>query len=505
MNSIYSTAETFQKILNSAPILLMSFRAIRDDVSTEIIDFEWVTANKMAVETVGHPLEQLIGKRLLVINPYNKPLGLFDLYVQVVETGETRQTEIAYDADGVNGWYDITATKLDDGFILAATDITTRKQAERQLAQRTEQLQTTLDASLNSIMSMTAIRDGQPTAQFPKGKIVDFWMTTANQAVIQSLGHSPDEMVGVRLLDMFPGNVESGLFEVYARVTDSGHSERTLQYYTDDKGLDGWFEVQVVKQGDNGVVLTFMNVTEAKRHEKQLQRSNESLQEFAYVASHDLQEPLRKVQAFSNILAAQYGSQLEKTGLDLLGRMQSATHRMQVLIRDLLTYSRLSTEVPALKSLNLNDVLAGVLSDLETTITAKKAVLDIAPLPTVQGDALQFRQLFQNLLSNALKFVEPGVTPHIQITHTVVEGRKIAAGLTGNYQAIRLADNGIGFDKSHRDRIFEAFQRLQGRSQYEGTGIGLAIVKRVVELHKGHIIAESEPGKGSVFTVHLPV
>ena len=216
------------------------------------------------------------------------------------------------------------------------------------------------------------------------------------------------------------------------------------------------------------------------------------------MASHDLQEPLRKVQSFGDILASTYKDQLGTTGLDLLGRMQ-------VLIRDLLTYSRPGTQTPELKPLNLNEVVAGVLSDLETIIAKKRAVLDITPLPTVLGDALQLRQLFQNLLSNALKFVKPGVIPHIKLTNKVIEGRQLPPGLPGRYHAIGLTDNGIGFDEQHRERIFETFYRLQGRSQYEGTGIGLAIVKRVVELHKGHIVAKSEPGKGSAFTVYLPV
>lgn len=491
--------------MDSAPVLLMSFRAVRNEITNEIIDFEWLTANKKSVDVIGYPLEQLIGGRMLTLNPHNKTLGLFDMYVQVVETGETKQIETPYNADGVQGWYDITATKLGDGFSLTVIDITTRKKAELDLAQRTEQLQTTLDASLNSILSMRAIRDGHPNEDYPKGKIVDFWMDVANEAVIGSLGHTPAELAGVRLLDMFPGNTESGLFDVYARVTETGKPERATQYYTDDKGLDGWFEVQAVKQGDDGVVLTFMNITDAKRHEKQLEQSNNSLQEFAYVASHDLQEPLRKVQAFSDMLAAQYAKQLGESGLGLLDRMQAANGRMQALIRDLLTYSRLTTQPPTLQPVDLNEVVSGVLTDLELLITTKQAVLACDPLPVLVGDALQLRQLFQNLLTNALKFVEPGVTPHIQITHHIAEGRQLPVGLTGLYHAIRIADNGIGFDKKYKDRIFEAFQRLQNRSQYEGTGIGLAIVKQVVEGHRGRITVESEPAKGSAFTVYLPV
>ena len=261
------TAQTLQKIIDSAPLALMFFRSIRDASTNEIIDFEWIAANQKSAEIIGVPFDQLIGGRMLSINPHNKPLGLFDSYAHVVETGLPFQTEVAYEAEGVDGWYDITATKQDDGLILSVLDTTTRKRAELELNLRTEQLQTTLDASLNSILSMTAIRDGEVSEDAPKGKIVDFWMGAANKAVIQSLGHTPEEMAGVRMLDMFPGNIESGLFDVYARVTNTGQPERAVQYYTDAKGLDAWFEVQAVKQGEDGVVLTFMNITEAKRHE----------------------------------------------------------------------------------------------------------------------------------------------------------------------------------------------------------------------------------------------
>ncbi len=504
MIRVHTTVEALQTIIDSAPVALMMFRSVRDDSSNEIIDFEWVAANQKTAELIGISSEQLIGGRLLSINPHNKPPGLFDKYVQVVETGTSYRTEIAYDTDDVDDWYDITATKQGDCLLLSVLDVTTRKRAELELSRRTEQLQTTLNASLNSILSMTAIRSSQATEAFPKGKIVDFRMDTANQAVIQSLGYTPEELVGVRLLDMFPENVESGLFDVYTRVTDTGQSERTVQYYTDDKGLDGWFEVQAVKQGVDGVVVTFMNITEAKRHEKHLQRSNDSLQDFAYVASHDLQEPLRKVQSFSNLLAIQYSDQLGAKGLDLLVRMQSATERMQQFIRDLLTFSRLNAQPLSFQQIDLNNLLTDVLSDLETTIESKQAVLHITPLPTINGDALQLRQLFQNLLSNSLKFMDPNRKPHIQIVPVAVGNRNFPRNGTGSFHAIQILDNGIGFDEQYSDRIFTAFQRLHNRSQYEGTGIGLAIVKRVVELHKGLITATSEPGKGSAFTVYLP-
>ncbi|GAA4463504.1 hypothetical protein GCM10023189_41620 [Nibrella saemangeumensis] len=240
----------------------------------------------------------------------------------------------------------------------------------------------------------------------------------------------------------------------------------------------------------------------------ELNRSNAELSQFAYVASHDLQEPLRKIQSFGDILKDQFAPDLGSTGTDLITRMQGATGRMQALVKDLLTYSRLTTHQQAFEPIDLNVVIAGVLSDLETIVQEKEATIDSEPLPRINGDPMQLRQLFQNLLSNALKFAKPDQPPVIHITVNKLPADQLPADvlLTGHpaYVAISVADNGIGFDQKYEDRIFRLFQRLHGRSQYEGTGMGLAICKKVVDNHGGHISVRSQPDQGSVFTVYLP-
>ncbi|UFH53194.1 PAS domain S-box protein [Spirosoma sp. KNUC1025] len=238
-----------------------------------------------------------------------------------------------------------------------------------------------------------------------------------------------------------------------------------------------------------------------------LRRSNDNLEKFAYIASHDLQEPLRKIQSFGDILKAQYSSQIGE-GLDYLERMQTAAGRMSLLIRDLLAFSRISTRQENVAVVSLNQVITDVLDDLEVAVKQTGAQIQVDKLPAIFGDASQLRQLFQNLLSNALKFQKAGRVPVIQIQTENVTASLLPvkpARLAATYHRISVSDNGIGFDEKYLDRIFQVFQRLHGRNEYVGTGIGLAICEKVVANHGGVITAVSQPGQGATFLIYLPV
>jgi PAS domain S-box-containing protein len=230
----------------------------------------------------------------------------------------------------------------------------------------------------------------------------------------------------------------------------------------------------------------------------ELRRSNGELEQFAYVASHDLQEPLRKIQAFGDRLKVKCAPQLGGDGLDYLERMLTSSGRMRQLINDLLAYSRLSTKVRSFHTVNLATVMQGVLSDLEVRIQQTDARIDVGELPTIDADPLQMRQLFQNLLGNALKFAKEGQPPAIAVEAAETAGPKPMCEL-------RFRDDGIGFDEKYLDRIFQVFQRLHGRGEYEGTGVGLAICHKIVLLHGGDITARSSPGNGATFIVSLPI
>lgn len=412
-------------------------------------------------------------------------------------------------------------------FIGTVIDITSSKRTEEILQRRvaeqtqdlerqTHQLRTILDASLNSIIAMTAIRDETET-------IVDFVMDTANEAVIKSNFMTPDQIVGRTLLTVFPGNKDNGFFDLYVRVVQTGRPEESVQYYRDEFGLEGWFEVSAVKQGEDSVIVTYNNITDRKKVEMaaqqhaaelkeanaELKRSNENLQQFAQIASHDLQEPLRRIQAFSDMLQSQFADSLSEGETDLIRRIQKSARRMQMLIKDLLMYSQLTTQREPFAPVSLTDVLTDVLSDLEMTVAEKKATINAVPLPTVLGAPPRLRQLFQNLIANALKFTQTGQLPVLTIRFRLAMADELPALLHDQRQLpfwlISVADNGIGFEEKYKDRIFTPFQRLHDQTTFSGTGIGLAICQRVVESHGGAIDAISQPGKGATFNVFLPV
>ncbi|QJD80843.1 PAS domain-containing sensor histidine kinase [Spirosoma rhododendri] len=240
-----------------------------------------------------------------------------------------------------------------------------------------------------------------------------------------------------------------------------------------------------------------------------LVRSNNNLQTFAYVASHDLQEPLRKIQQFGDLLKTRFVESVGGDELVYVERMQIAASRMSTLIKDLLDFSRITTRRNQEGVVQLSVVIEDVLSTLDVTVAETGAQIQVDALPDVLGDATQFRQLFQNLLSNALKFRRSDVPSHIRVTSRVLAADELPPTVkptrrATDYYLITVADNGIGFDEKYLDRIFQVFQRLHGRSQYAGTGVGLAICEKVVTNHGGVITATSQPNQGATFMIYLP-
>ncbi|GGO65157.1 hypothetical protein GCM10010982_06290 [Bowmanella pacifica] len=242
-----------------------------------------------------------------------------------------------------------------------------------------------------------------------------------------------------------------------------------------------------------------------KIYADELARSNRELEEFAFVASHDLQEPLRKIQAFGDRLLNAQQQQLDETSLDYLARMNKAAQRMSKLISDLLAFSRVTTRGKEFSSCDLNKTLHQVVDDLEISIEDSQAQLELDSLPTIKADTTQMHQLFQNLLSNALKFKAPDRPLMVKVRCQQTTGPTLPGEESGLiWYRIEIHDTGIGFEQQYADKIFMPFQRLHGRNSYEGTGIGLAVCRRIVERHGGKISTTSQPGKGSTFSILLP-
>lgn len=252
------------------------------------------------------------------------------------------------------------------------------------------------------------------------------------------------------------------------------------------------------KKDEFGLLAVHFNKSVAK-----LKQINQELQDFAHVSSHDLQEPLRKVLAFSNRLQTKYSHALGDQGRDYLNRMENAASRMQHLINGLLMYSRIATKARPFVPVDLSSVTQAVLTDLEMSIQETRGQVAVEDLPMVNADPLQMRQLFQNLISNALKFRKKDEHPMVKVSAECIRGDK---GMPddSSYQII-VEDNGIGFDEKYAERIFSVFQRLHTRTEYDGTGIGLSVCRRIVERHGGNIAAKSAPGEGAKFIVTLPV
>jgi two-component system, NtrC family, sensor kinase len=236
----------------------------------------------------------------------------------------------------------------------------------------------------------------------------------------------------------------------------------------------------------------------------QLEQSNRELQDFAYVASHDLQEPLRKIETFADRLRTKHGSGLGEEGCDYLVRMQNAATRMRTLVHDLLAFSRVTTQARPFVAVDLDAVARDVLIDLETLLERTGGSVQLENLPTIDADPTQMRQLLQNLIGNALKFRREGTPPTVRVWSEALTSERKSGSTRMAGCRLFVADNGIGFEEKYLDRIFNPFQRLHGRGEYEGTGIGLAICRKIAERHGGSITATSDPGQGATFIVTLP-
>lgn len=338
---------------------------------------------------------------------------------------------------------------------------------------------------------------------FENGKIIDFKYKLTNAAYSAYANTTPEGLLNKRVGDVFPGYFQTSSFVNVVDVFNSGISN-TWEVHYDVDGLDLYNEMSAAKMG-NEVVVHFTDFTRLKYLQlellskiEELERSNRQLEEFAHAASHDLKEPIRKIQVFTGLLKGQLSRQLNDGEVQTFERIEKSTSRMSLLVDDLLLYSHVSHIPHEKEQVNLNEVIKQVQEDLELDIQQKGAVISITELPTIKGYKRQLQQMLQNLVSNAIKYGRHEVPPQLEITaHKLTEHGRA-------YSVIEVKDNGIGFEQQYADKIFQIFTRLHGKHEYSGTGVGLSIVKKVVENHHGIIKVESMPGEGSVFKILLP-
>jgi len=389
-----------------------------------------------------------------------------------------------------------------------------RRQIEESLGESEARKRAILESSLDPIVTINH-----------EGRVTEF-----NRAAEAAFGHTRDEVLGKEPSEiLFP---ESKI---------AGHHDRVERYLSaGDGSMLGKRSEVVARRADGELfpaemamtlsqeqgqpVLTFFlrDISDRKQAEKaqaqyaealersnrELGRSNKELEQFAYVASHDLQEPLRKIRTFSDRLEMKYAAVLDDTGRELVQRMHNAAGRMQALISGLMTLSRVTTRAQGFEPVDLAKIVREVISDLEVQIEQAEARVDVGKMSSIQADPLQMRQLLQNLISNALKFHRPEEPLVVKVYGRFTKGRSERTGRESPAEAqcrIVVEDNGIGFEEKYAERIFGVFQRLHPRDVYRGTGIGLAICRKIVERHGGTITAESTPGRGSTFVVLLPV
>ena len=510
-------AELLQSLSDNTPAGLVLWEAVYDDTpDRNVIDFRYRMTNLMNTFVTGYSAEALVGHRLLELFPRFRGTEMEAVLREVLQTGRTQRMIFTYYTEQPGGWFDAQFMRVGNEVLMTFMDVTQQHKIQLEQKKQADFVQAVINSQPVGVAVFDPVRE--TSADGESVTIVDFTYALVNETEVRVTGRTAEEMLGQRFLTLFPSEQGHEFFEMLARVAETGESIEQLVPYSSD-GINGWFQSSLKCQGDQ-ILFTFLDVSELKRQQQalevaniELHRSNENLQQFAYVASHDLQEPLRKIQSFGDMLATTYATVLDEPALNMISRMQSAAQRMSELIRDLLNYSRVSTHRAPFEPVPLVELLTNTINDLFMAINESGATIDYGELPILYGDKMQFRQLFQNLLSNAIKFRAPGTSPQIKLASRTLTARDIPAALTTSivaadnesFHEITVSDNGIGFDEKYLDRIFQVFQRLHGRNEYAGTGVGLAICQKVAENHHGVLTATSQVGVGTTFRLYLPI
>jgi PAS domain S-box-containing protein len=468
-------------------------------------------ANPFLEKLLGFTLSELIGKRLWEIAPFRDKKANQAAFDTLKEDGYIIYSDLPLAAKSgrfIDVEFASNVYMVGNRQVIQCNirDITERKRSEvalRELSEKTERRERMLSTALASMSDFAQIFDHEGRILFVNQPLLNLW------------GLTLESVVGKNFFDLgYPDELAKKLQQQLQEVFETKESITDETPYTSPAGQQGYYEYifSPVFESDGRVDFVVGSTRDATERRKiaqilqitmlQLERSNNDLQHFASIASHDLQEPLRAIQAFGNRLQSRYGASLDEEAQDYLTRMQNAAARMRSLIQDLLAYSRVTTKLQPFVQVNLAVKIQALLSDLAARMEETGGRVEVDELPTVEADAMQMRQLFQNLIANALKFHRENEPPLVRI---YAQSAAIGAPLNEKEMLrIIVEDNGIGFDEKYSDRIFAPFERLHNQSAYSGTGIGLAICRKITERHGGRISVTSVPGEGSKFVIELP-
>tara|TARA_R110002049_G_scaffold116110_1_gene268501 strand:+ start:67703 stop:70291 length:2589 start_codon:yes stop_codon:yes gene_type:complete len=494
-------------IFKSISHIILHFLSIRNK-DGKIIDFEVLFANDRINPITGAIPEELKNKLASQVFPNMFESGVFQNLVNAIENNKPVEYEVPYEKDDVKKWFSSTAIKLGDGVTVTAREITLEKEKETQLLNLNDQL-----AVQNSILSdaerIAKIGSFSWNLDTEKIEISDNFYQILGYEVnafepyiekYREFVHPEDlEIYDHRSKELLKNkNPQEFIYRIITKQGDIKHLKSNGQY--------------IAKSGKKIMVGVVQDVTENIKNEaalllknRELIRSNTELESFNQVSSHDLQEPLRKIRLF--ISRIEDKDELSNSSNQYFNKIKHSVERMQSLIQNLLAYSRIDSSQENFEKVDLNDVLEKVKEDLTTRIIETDAKIVTNKLPKIKGLTFQIEQLFTNLISNALKYRNSNQTPIIHIEYEKINTSKIKMHFTkssNHYHKISFIDNGIGFEPEYAEKIFEVFQRLHQKTEYSGTGIGLAICKKIVDTHNGYIHAIGKVNVGATFIIYLP-
>jgi two-component system, chemotaxis family, CheB/CheR fusion protein len=545
---------TIRAVLNSSPGYILAFKAVR--TGRNIDDFVLQTINNAASNFIGRSVHESAGMSLKKDISYLATPLLFEQYVKVVESDASFHKDVFLEHD--QKWYSLIAVKMMDGFVATVSDITSKKRSEQKLKKNYLELISTKDSLKKANEALEFKVKERTRALAASEERFRLVASATNDALwdwdlvndsvwwgetfFKIFGYDKSNEHTKReywLEKLHPDDfkyVRSSLYEAinngskewrleyrfrkknnqYAHILDRAYILHD-EFGTPYRMLGSMFDVTDLKNAEHK--LSTMNeqlehkvierTQELEHINNALEQSNSDLQQFASVASHDLQEPLRKIQMFSKAIKdaiEENGNGNTDDTSHYVDKIIHSSDRMRSLITDVLNYSRLSDNNSTFAVTDLNEIIKGTLEDFELTIKEKNATIQVGELPVLPVIPGQIRQVFQNLISNALKFSKKNVPPLIRITSQPLAKRSFMSMVQkdGPFYSITISDNGIGFDPQFSNNIFNLFQRLHSKDKFEGTGIGLAITKKIVEKHNGLIRADSKEDVGATFVIILP-